>query len=421
MHRTEAINNAGGMFTDGPPGTYVTADWLNAVQEEICTVIESYGGIIKSNSQDTSYDQLYTSILGMIESRIPTSARELYVRYHGGFHGDIVWKDSDEIVIKCKHVNGLGAWIGVFLNDNTYVELMSDYTIKYDTPANSGHILDDITAKLNNEWFIVWAYQDTYGSLSFGITWMPNYLLDTANPTNVLTPHQINGQDACYLVPVGAHLALFQDTDEWETPLAWQNAGAITYDATKDKPKVAGRNATTIMLGANLENNDFTHNTAIYQVDGFKPLQVSDGNVASAIGANGYKDIGFRFRTDGSGNIYKFMISGDEFIYINGSGAASYTSAQGHDATNLTATLTVYRMTFTPPDKVADLLLRGDNAYIATAPYYASYSEAIASGVYMVNMFSGSLSGNHSKMIHQLIKAEEGTGQGIISTRGFFL
>jgi hypothetical protein len=48
MHRTDADGNVAGAFTDGNPAipqvaTLVDAAWLNDIQENVCTVIESAG------------------------------------------------------------------------------------------------------------------------------------------------------------------------------------------------------------------------------------------------------------------------------------------------------------------------------------------------------------------------------------------
>ncbi len=58
MHRVDTDGNQGGLFTDGNPatgtlGTKLDDDWANAVQEEICGVIEGTGGtLVKgTNSQ----------------------------------------------------------------------------------------------------------------------------------------------------------------------------------------------------------------------------------------------------------------------------------------------------------------------------------------------------------------------------------
>ncbi len=65
MHRIEGANFkiiAGkNTFTDGPPGTAIGADWLNAVQEEIATVIESEGIALSTASVDT-HGQLLEAI-----------------------------------------------------------------------------------------------------------------------------------------------------------------------------------------------------------------------------------------------------------------------------------------------------------------------------------------------------------------------
>uniref|UniRef100_A0A6M3IU07 Putative tail fiber protein n=1 Tax=viral metagenome TaxID=1070528 RepID=A0A6M3IU07_9ZZZZ len=62
MHRTEGENNDSGLFTDGPPGTAVEQNWLNAVQEEICNVIEYAGLTVETAVTDTRL-QLYNAIL----------------------------------------------------------------------------------------------------------------------------------------------------------------------------------------------------------------------------------------------------------------------------------------------------------------------------------------------------------------------
>jgi len=53
MHRTEGENHNQNMFTDGPPGTCIEEKWLNAVQEELCYVIEQAGLALKTASTDT--------------------------------------------------------------------------------------------------------------------------------------------------------------------------------------------------------------------------------------------------------------------------------------------------------------------------------------------------------------------------------
>jgi len=53
MHRTEGQYHKENLFNDGPPGTRVEQNWLNAVQEELCYVIEQAGIALKTASTDT--------------------------------------------------------------------------------------------------------------------------------------------------------------------------------------------------------------------------------------------------------------------------------------------------------------------------------------------------------------------------------
>jgi hypothetical protein len=352
----------------------------------------------------------------LLESYTVLTAKGDYTRTHGGFHGDIIYKDADEIVIKTKEANGLGAWIGAYLNDGTYLELASDYTIKYDTPGNSGHIADGITAKLNNEWFVIWAYEDAGGALAFCITWMPNTTFSNANPTNALTLNTINAQNIGYLFNPASHVVCYQDIDEWESPLAWQNAGAITRDATKDKPKISSRTTTVLTLGANLENNNFTATSQVYQVDNFKPLAVDDGLIVDIIGARGYLDTGFRFRTNGSANIYEFFIDDDEVYYADGSGAASYSGSQGIDYVDISGVSVTIRSLYSPPDCAAIIWLRANNGLIYTGSHDFTYAEC----TYELAALGGILLKRNARIQCQLWKFAVG-GTMAYATRGYFL
>jgi hypothetical protein len=66
MHRTEGENavldlNGHRIYTEGPPPTTITAASLNALQEEICHVIEQAGFTLKTAQTDT-HTQLYEAI-----------------------------------------------------------------------------------------------------------------------------------------------------------------------------------------------------------------------------------------------------------------------------------------------------------------------------------------------------------------------
>ena len=78
MHRTEGTYHASNLFTDGPPGTRVENDWLNAVQEELANVIEESGLALKTASTETRA-QLYSALITLIGRGYPGS--EIYLPY----------------------------------------------------------------------------------------------------------------------------------------------------------------------------------------------------------------------------------------------------------------------------------------------------------------------------------------------------
>lgn len=326
----------------------------------------------------------------------------------GGFWGDIVWQDADQIQIKAKPADGLSPFVGAYLNDGSFIRLSvsTDFIFKYDTPANSGHILDGITAKLNNEWFILWAYKDSGNALAFGSTWMPQCTSTAANPTKTVTTAQVNGQDIGYLFPVGAHVALWQDTDEYETPLYYSNVSLGAYSPTASACVVSSRVSTNIVLSENLRNADFTNKTIVYQVDGFKPLNVSDGNVAAAIGANGYRDTGFRFITDGSGNIIRFEKRNDLILFVISS---DYNFSY-------TATKTNYRMNlYCPPDCniiYAGLLGQNTGAPSLLAHYCCMYYSDY--NVFQAGMYGLGLCVSSLPILHSIIRLS-GTTVGAVA------
>lgn len=68
MHRTDGLHNVSNLFDPGDPGvprppTKLTPDWCNAVQEELCNVIEGAGiTLAASGAADTARNQLLAAI-----------------------------------------------------------------------------------------------------------------------------------------------------------------------------------------------------------------------------------------------------------------------------------------------------------------------------------------------------------------------
>ncbi len=73
MHRTEGANNVDNLYVDGPPGTTVEQDSLNAIQEEIANVIEEAGIALQTAATDTR-DQLWAA-LGVARAKQYATAR----------------------------------------------------------------------------------------------------------------------------------------------------------------------------------------------------------------------------------------------------------------------------------------------------------------------------------------------------------
>jgi len=76
MHRTEGANNVANFFANGPPGTRLEEDWLNAIQEEIAYVIEQEGIPLKTAATETT--QQLNEALRKAFAPIPTGTIMLF-------------------------------------------------------------------------------------------------------------------------------------------------------------------------------------------------------------------------------------------------------------------------------------------------------------------------------------------------------
>lgn len=70
MFRIDADGHVNNRFSNGDPvtgqpGTVIAADWLNAVQEELCTIITGAGLVLNK----FSHSQLWTAVLALINGR----------------------------------------------------------------------------------------------------------------------------------------------------------------------------------------------------------------------------------------------------------------------------------------------------------------------------------------------------------------
>ena len=135
MHKTEGTNHALNLFANGPPGTRVEQNWLNAVQNEIRNVVEGASLTLKTAATETG-DQLLAAINLLIAQNIqPGSlvrpvfewkdADEIYigggVYHHAGTTDQIVYWDSQLTY----QFTGLAAtdWIYLYIDDSAVVTL----------------------------------------------------------------------------------------------------------------------------------------------------------------------------------------------------------------------------------------------------------------------------------------------------------
>jgi hypothetical protein len=67
MHRIDSPGNVGGLFDEGVPNvteaTELDADWFNAVQEELCKLVEDLPTVGAGTLVKGTYDQVYTQLL----------------------------------------------------------------------------------------------------------------------------------------------------------------------------------------------------------------------------------------------------------------------------------------------------------------------------------------------------------------------
>ena len=307
---------------------------------------------------------------------VAAKQREEITRNAGGFWGDVYYKDADEINIKVKSVHGMTPWVGVILNNGKYLELTSDFNLVLGQPGAGGHILDGITATLNNEWYIIWGYETAGGALSFGYTWMPCTTFSTNNPTDTLALNQVNTQDIGLLFNPGANLLVWNASTKFET-WRYNTAGGSTPTG---ECYVDIRVATMLMLDGALAVNNFSANDYVIQLDNFKPLAVDDGLVVDVIGSRGYRDTGIRVRTGAAGAIMQFSIHGKRFYFTNGDGSVDYARASGLNTYTVGNTYTTTRESHVPPDKTGIIRINMGFVSVVAKHYYDTYGVECAAG-----------------------------------------
>ena len=158
MHRTEGSNHLAHMFTDGPPGTRVEENWLNAIQEELAYVIEQAGLALKTASTET-HQQLRQAIALMITGagELPTGVKMLFYQDTAPTGWTIQNTLDDKLVFVTKGsaaggqvggaVHSTGSWTISGLSGPSHVhDINEEHELDGNTlgaGANNGHDVPD--------------------------------------------------------------------------------------------------------------------------------------------------------------------------------------------------------------------------------------------------------------------------------------
>lgn len=403
-------------WTDIPVQSSVDSGMYTIVNE----VVENLK-VLSGSSSETPVDNIYNidARLDILEANLGADPKfRITMHTPHGFHGDVIWRSATQLQIKPKPKDGQ-IFTGAILNDVSdggFLSLTADYVVDI-TTAGDGGILDGVT-RIADAWYRLVAYMGSDEALHFGLSWMPVTSFSNNNPTSALTLNTVTpvggaGTNIGTLFSIGGRLVVWNATTKFETPIFY-SGGAL--DATRNKPRVkSDRSATSLTLEDVLSIANFSANDSVYQVDGFKPLQVGDGLIASAIGDRGYMDTGIRLRTDESGNILPFVIIGNEFYYCNGTGSADYSWDNGLFSLSMTGSWVNFRTLGVPADKCGIYLFsRSNTADIYTKPYYMAYGEVIGDVTYSLLVRS------ESRQLHGILSAKASNGAFAFS-RGYII
>ena len=153
MHRTEGTDHAANLFNNGPPGTVVEQNWLNAVQEEIAYVIEQAGLVLKTASTETR-QQLKQAILVFIANMISNDA------YGAGWDGvDTIAPSKNAVYDKIANmisndVYGAG-WDGIETiapsKNAVYDQIASMIKTEHRIPVFGAGVIAELAAMTNGQ------------------------------------------------------------------------------------------------------------------------------------------------------------------------------------------------------------------------------------------------------------------------------
>lgn len=149
MHRNEGLYNINNLFSDTIPPSCLEAPWLNAVQEEICKVIEMNGLTVKDKSANVN-DQLLQAILKNVvysstgSTRIVKTQAQFNDLFTSGtgtikdgiYHIHLIYNGADYKA----YGSDFSVPAGAALNTNQCGHLSADGKVKIDFGTYAGYL-----------------------------------------------------------------------------------------------------------------------------------------------------------------------------------------------------------------------------------------------------------------------------------------
>lgn len=370
-------------------------------------IVSVIGGSRTFNDSVNSIDSRVTAL-----EAAASEYKEKMTDANGGEWFDVKFISTTQVALLPKEKGGF-SWMAKRLNDGSYIEdtTSSSLTRTLDTTT-----LDGIGAKQNNSKYEIIVFENSSGDFDFDFMFWPETTISAANPTNDITLTQLNGNDIRSLYPVGEEVGMWQPgaPASFEVP-DWDTTG-VTYTPTSTDMEVASYPAANqIRLSANLTVTNFTTATICYLLDGLQPIDCTTETIHTDIGARGWDNTGITIRTDGSGNIIKFIVNEEDFLYDDGTGAAEIvdSSGNGYDAFTMSASYANYRLSYCPPNRTPIIGVYQGNANISAKSYHSTYGQWI----FYPNVGFTQIDKNYVQ--YSIINIKTNAGTGYVSTKGY--
>ena len=285
-----------------------------------------------------------------------------------GLWADILWASTTTIVINPKSINGQ-KWIGVILNDGTYLEATTAITVTLNTST-----LDGIGAIQASQWYVLYGYKKASdGTLGFNFGYMPYASVASSTTTTDIKITQINSLNPNTLFPVGSGFVIWKDGTHFMTP--WYDTTGATYNPSATACYVGSYSGADIIPASTLPfTPDNTYK--IYAVDGYAPYNCTTGAINTTIGSNGWLDTGVRVYSNASSQIQQFTIKDDKFYFVGGNlGVGDWLWNTALGAYNNAVGYVNYREIWIPADKKGIFKVNATSDGYISKPYWATYGQ----------------------------------------------